>query len=267
MSDPRVRGILLPLIDAVRQAGAVAAGLFYGPKSSLHVGVKGDGSYVCSADTMVEQFLIKRLHELIPNGSVLSEEAGYVQGADATYTWVIDPIDGTTNVVHGIPHFAVCVALVHAAEVVAAVVYDPTKDELFYATDDGAYLSSAHGSKQVLAVSDADSATERLLIALSPADPLRGSGNCGSVWDRCAVRWMGCVALDFAYLAAGRIDGIVCSRPLKWWDIAAGALLVKRAGGVVSDLKGAPLYGVASPCVGGNRHVWQMVCDILRATA
>ncbi len=193
----------------------------FGEVEKLQVSKKGPRDFVTKTDKQVEKILIEELSKTKKNYSFLSEEVGSIKNKDKDNIWIIDPIDGTTNFLHGIPHFAICVALESKKEIISGLIYDPIKDEMFYAEKNkGAYLNS-----QRLRVSN------RSLID----ECLFSSNHEGVKFSNLNMRYSGCAALDLAYVASGRLDGFFHNK-INIWDVAAGALLVEEAGGIVNDL-------------------------------
>ncbi len=203
---------------------------------NLQVSAKGPGDFVSRADKMAEQTIREILTETRPNYGFLGEEFPEVPGKDPTRRWIVDPLDGTTNFLHGLPHWAISIALEHRGEIVAAVVYDPVKDELF-ASEKGA---GAWVNDRRLRVSGRTNMIETIYATGLPfggrADLPETLADLGRILPVCAgVRRWGSAALDLAYVAAGRYDGF-WERRLKPWDMAAGLLLVKEAGGLVDGM-------------------------------
>ena len=193
----------------------------FGELEKLQVTKKGPRDFVTKTDKHVEKILIEELSKTKKNYSFLSEEIGKIENRDKENTWIIDPIDGTTNFLHGIPHFAICIALLFKREIISGLIYDPIKDEMFYAEKDkGAYLNN-----QRLRVSEKNSIEECLF----------SSNHEGVKFSNLNMRYSGCSALDLAYVASGRLDGFFHNK-INIWDVAAGVLLVQEAGGIVNDL-------------------------------
>jgi len=193
----------------------------FGEIEKLQVLKKGPRDYVTKTDKNVEKILIEELSKTKKNYSFLSEEIGSIENKDKDNIWIIDPIDGTTNFLHGIPHFAICIALKSKKEIISGLIFDPIKDEMFYAEKDkGAYLNN-----QRLRVSNKN------IID----DCLFSSNHEGVKFSTLNMRYSGCAALDLAYVSSGRLDGFFHNK-INIWDVAAGALLVEEAGGVVNDL-------------------------------
>ena len=193
----------------------------FGEVEKLQVSKKGPRDFVTKTDKRVEKILIEELSKAKKNYSFLSEEIGSIKNKDEDNIWIIDPIDGTTNFLHGIPHFSICVALESKKEIISGLIYDPIKDEMFYAEKNkGAYLNN-----QRLRVSKKNLLNECLF----------SSNHEGVKFSNLNMRYSGCAALDLAYVASGRLDGFFHNK-INIWDVAAGALLVEEAGGIVNDL-------------------------------
>ena len=193
----------------------------FGEIEKLQVSKKSPSDFVTNSDLKVEKILIEELEKARPNFSFISEEKGIKKNKDSNNTWIIDPIDGTINFLHGIPHFAISIALKSDNEIVSGLIYDPIKDEMFYAEkNNGAFLNN-----QRIRVSNKNNLDECLFaiggkIMNDPDFTNRRSGSA---------------ALDLAYVAAGRYDGYF-QKNLNLWDIAAGIVLVQEAGGIFKDL-------------------------------
>ena len=237
----------------------------FGEVENLQVSAKGPGDFVSRADTKAEALIREELTEGRPNYGWLGEESAEVKGTDPTRRWIVDPLDGTTNFLHGLPHWAVSIALEHKGEIVAGVIYDPIKDEMFVAEKGaGAYLNDRRlrvsGRKVMLEMLFATGIPFGAATKLPPA--LREIAAVASV--SAGVRRMGSAALDLAYVAAGRVDGF-WERGLNAWDLAAGVLLVREAGGFVGPLVegGAPLDG--GGVIASNAAVFESFTSLLRA--
>ncbi|PWE27153.1 inositol monophosphatase family protein [Pararhodobacter marinus] len=224
------------MIKAARKAGRSLVKDFR-EVENLQVSSKGPGDFVSKADREAERILKDELMAGRPNYGWLGEETGESEGTDPTRRWIVDPLDGTTNFLHGLPHWAVSVALEHKGEIVAGVVFDAAKDELFYAEKGlGAYMNESR-----LRVSGRRSMIECIFatgvpFGGRPALPATLQ-DLARLMPVCAgVRRFGSAALDLAYVAAGRYDGY-WERGLQAWDIAAGVILVKEAGGFVGPIR------------------------------
>jgi myo-inositol-1(or 4)-monophosphatase len=193
----------------------------FGEVEKLQVSKKGPYDFVTKTDKHVEKILIEELSKIKKNYSFITEETGIIKNQDRDNTWIIDPIDGTTNFLHGIPHFAICIALQSKDEIVSGLIFDPIKDEMFFAEKDkGAFLNN-----QRLRVSKKNSLD----------DCLFSSNHEGVKFSNLNMRYGGCAALDLAYVSAGRLDGFFHNK-INLWDVAAGVIMVKEAGGIVNDL-------------------------------
>ena len=193
----------------------------FGEVEKLQVSKKGPRDFVTKTDKHVEKILIEELSKTKKNYSFISEEIGQIQNKDKENIWIIDPIDGTTNFLHGIPHFAICIALQSNNEIVSGLIFDPIKDEMFFAEKNkGAYLNN-----QRLRVSKKNSLE----------DCLFSSNHEGVKFSNLNMRYSGCASLDLAYVASGRLDGFF-HNDINLWDVAAGSLLVNEAGGIVNDI-------------------------------
>ena len=195
----------------------------FGEVEKLQVSKKGPYDFVTKTDKNVEKILIEELSKTKKNYSFLTEETGTIKNKDTENIWIIDPIDGTTNFLHGIPHFAISIAHQFKNQIISGLIFDPIKDEMFFAEKDkGAFLNN-----QRLRVSKKNSLDECLF----------SSNHEGVKFSNLNMRCSGSAALDLAYVAAGRLDGFFHNR-IKIWDIAAGTLMIKEAGGIVNDLDG-----------------------------
>ena len=192
----------------------------FGEIENLQVAKKGPRDFVTKTDKRVEEILIDELSKAKKNFSFLTEESGKILNNDKDKIWIIDPIDGTTNFLHGIPHFAISIALQSNSEIVCGLIYDPIKDELFYAEKNhGAYFNN-----QRIRVSKKREIDE-CLFAVG-----KGKYNPDLIYRR-----SGSAALDLAYVASGRFDGYFQDN-LNLWDIAAGIIIVKEAGGIINEI-------------------------------
>ncbi len=207
----------------------------FGEIENLQVSQKGAGDFVTIADRKAEQILIYELQKARPHFSIYSEETGLIEGINPDHRWIIDPLDGTSNFMHGIPHFAITVALEYKSEIIAAVTYDPIKDELFWSEKGrGSYLNQRR-----LRVSSRRSLDEVLVGVHSchgkERDPSFENKVAKITSQVLGVRRMGVTSLDLAYVACGRLD-VVFDQNMNVWDYAAGILLIQEAGGSVTSL-------------------------------
>ena len=191
----------------------------FGEVEKLQVSNKGPADFVTNADLKAEKIIIEELKKAKPNYTILSEEKGIENNKDSK-TWIIDPIDGTINFLHGIPHFAISIALKDNNEIIAGIIYDPIKDEMFYAEkNNGAFFNN-----QRIRVSKKNNISECLFVT---------GGKIETNYDF-SFRKSGSAALDLAYVAAGRYDGYF-QKKLNIWDIAAGIIILKEAGGIINQ--------------------------------
>lgn len=214
----------------------------FGEVENLQVSRKGPADFVSAADLRAEQVLHDELHRARPDYGFLMEESGERKGDASTHRWwIVDPLDGTTNFLHGLPHFAVSIGLAEGDQPIAGVIYDPVKDELFYAEKGGgAYLNDRR-----IRVSGRDRMADSLLAT---GIPYKGHGGKATflgeleqvIHETAGVRRWGTASLDLAYVAAGRYEGF-WERELSPWDVAAGIVLVREAGGYVTAIDGTPV--------------------------
>ena len=195
----------------------------FGEVEKLQVSMKGPSDFVSNADIKAEKIIIEELIKAKKNYSIISEEGGSKKNKDEENVWIIDPIDGTINFLHGVPHFAISIALKSNNEIVSGLIYDPIKDEMFYAEKN----SGAYFNNQRIRVSKKRE-LQNCLFATGGESILKSKNNL-------ITRKSGSAALDMAYVAAGRYDGYFQNN-LHLWDIAAGIIIVKEAGGTVNDI-------------------------------
>ena len=192
----------------------------FGEVEKLQVSKKGPKDFVTKTDKHVEKILIEELSKSKKNYSFVTEESGIINNKDKENIWIIDPIDGTMNFLHGIPHFAICIAHIFKEEIISGLIFDPIKDEMFFAEKNkGSFLNN-----QRLRVSNKNALEECLF----------SSNHEGVKFSNLNMRCSGSAALDLAYVASGRLDGFFHNR-INIWDIAAGSLMILEAGGVVND--------------------------------
>ncbi|OGT36353.1 MAG: inositol monophosphatase [Gammaproteobacteria bacterium RIFCSPHIGHO2_12_FULL_37_14] len=251
-------------VDAARAAENIIIKAFK-RLDTIKVSEKKPNDYVTEVDKRVEQEIIHIIRKAYPHHSILGEESGELKGEDNDYQWIIDPIDGTRNFIHGFPHFAISIAVAHKNKLEHGVIYDPLRQELFIASrGKGAQLNDKRmrvsprthlnecllGSGFTFRHADRiNSSPSRILHAMLPA--------CGD------IRRAGAATLDLAYVACGRLDGFWESG-LNIWDIAAGILLVKEAGGIVSDLNGGESYLKTGDVVAANPVILRQMLKIIK---
>lgn len=254
------------MTDAARKAGRTLARDF-GEVAELQVSKKGAADYVSAADLKAEQTIFEELLKARPGYGFLGEERGLIEGTDKTHTWIVDPLDGTTNFLHAMPHFAVNIALQREGQIVAAVTYNPATADMFWAERGrGAFMNDRR-----LRVA-ARTRFEEAVFATGI--PFLGHGQHGrflkelhQVSQRVSgVRRFGAAALDLAWVAAGRFDGF-WERDLSPWDMAAGLLLVSEAGGIVTDADGGPDPLATGSVCAANSDLHPKLLERLRAAA
>ena len=255
--------LLNVMVQAARKAGRSLTRDF-GEVERLQVSVKGPGNFVSAADHRAEEILQAELAKARPGYGFIGEEGGRREGTDATQTWIVDPLDGTTNFLHGIPQFAVSIALEREGTIVAGVVYNPATDELFTGErGKGAFLND-----QRLRVA----ARRRLADAVIACGlPPRSRGDHGlnhrevtaAQEEVAALRRFGAAALDLAWVAAGRLDAF-WERDLSPWDMAAGMVIVREAGGYVSDMDGGDAIFAKKQVIAGNEFMHKELLGMLK---
>ncbi|KSB88396.1 inositol monophosphatase [Caulobacter vibrioides] len=262
---PTPSALLNVMIDAARKAARGLARDF-GEVTELQVSKKGAGDFVTNADLKAEQTLFELLSKARPGYSFLGEERGMIEGTDKTHTWIVDPLDGTTNFMHAIPHFAVNIALQREGEVVAGVTYNPITHDLFWVEKGrGAFL----GAEKRLRVAARKHLDESVLATGVPFIGKPGHGQflkeLHQVSQKVAgVRRFGAASLDLAWVAAGRFDAF-WERNLKPWDVAAGVLMVQESGGKVTTIEehGDPVQGAS--ILASNPELHPQVLKALQA--
>ncbi|TPI17367.1 inositol monophosphatase [Mesorhizobium sp. B3-1-9] len=246
--------LLNVMVQAAMKAGRSLSRDF-GEVQNLQVSMKGPGDYVSQADRKAEEIVFAELSKARPGYAFLMEERGAVEGEDAQHRWIVDPLDGTTNFLHGIPVFSVSIALERQGQIVAGVVYNPAMDELYTAERGG----GAFMNDRRLRVAGRSKLTDAVIGC---GVPHLGRGQHGNflielrnvMAEVSGVRRLGSAALDLAYVAAGRMDGF-WETGLSSWDIAAGILLVREAGGFVSDMDGGQDMLDSGEVVAGNEVI------------
>ena len=247
-------------VRAARKAGSVVMRHFHRIET-LSIAEKQTNDYVSEVDRAAEQAIIDTIRRAYPNHAILAEESGSHAGND--YQWIIDPLDGTTNYLHGLPQFSISIALQQRDELISAAVYDPVRDEMFTASrGNGALLNDRR-----LRVSDRKSLKGALIGTGIPFRDQRYLDEYlamlkAMVKDTAGIRRPGSAALDFCWVAAGRMDGF-WELGLSAWDLAAGALIVREAGGAVSDIRGGGRYLESGNVIAGNVKVQREMVERL----
>ncbi|MEZ0222143.1 MAG: inositol monophosphatase family protein [Tardiphaga sp.] len=250
------------MVKAARRAGR-SLKRDLGEIENLQVSMKGPANFVSLADKRAEEMLYTDLNKARPGYGFLGEEGGNREGTDKSHTWIVDPLDGTTNFLHGIPQFAVSIGLAREGQVIAGLIYNPANDELYMAEKgSGAFLNDTRlrvaGRKQL----------NECVIACGLPHIGRGDfelsrNEMAALQPKVAgLRRFGAASLDLAFVAAGRLDGY-WERNLQPWDIAAGLILIKEAGGTVGDINGGDVLTTGN-VVAGNEFVHDALTRILR---
>lgn len=251
------------MVSAARKA-ARTLGRDFGEVEQLQVSLKGPADFVSAADRRAEDIIYEALAKARPGYGFVLEERGAVEGPDKTHRWIVDPLDGTTNFLHGIPLFSISIALERDGQIVAGVIYNPISDELYIAErGKGAYLNDRR-----IRVA----AREHLAQAVVTCGiPHYGHGDhalfsqslAGLMPNVAGVRRTGAASIDLAWLAAGRFDGFF-ERGLKPWDIAAGIIIAREAGALVSDFQGRDLMLKSGDIVAANDRIQPQLLKALK---
>jgi myo-inositol-1(or 4)-monophosphatase len=255
--------ILNVMVQAAMKAGRSLSRDF-GEVQNLHVSMKGPGDYVSQADRKAEDILFTELSKARPGYAFLMEERGQIEGDDGQHRWIVDPLDGTTNFLHGIPLFAISIALERQGQIVAGVVYNPAMDELYTAERGG----GAFMNDRRLRVAGR---TKLIDTVIGCGVPHLGRGQHGNflielrnvMAEVSGVRRLGSASLDLAYVAAGRMDGF-WETGLSAWDVAAGILLIREAGGFISDFAGGQNMLDGGSIVAGNETIQRALLKTVR---
>ncbi len=253
----------------VMTAAAIKAGRGlkrdFGEVENLVVSVKGPGDFVTAADRKAEKVIFEELSKARPGYGFLMEEAGAVEGTDRAHRWIVDPLDGTTNFLHGLPIFAISIALERDGALVAGLVYNPATDDMYVAErGQGAW----HNNRR-LRVSPRRDMSEALIgcgvphLGLARHHPLFKAELASVMAHALNVRRLGAASLDLAFVAGGRLDAF-WERGLNPWDVAAGIVLVREAGGFVSEIEGGDAMLNAGSICAGNEFILQGLRSLLR---
>ena len=233
-----ISAILNIMIKACEKASKVIIRDF-GEVENLQVKKKGPKDFVTKTDKRVEQILIEELEKNKKNFSFITEETGIIHNLDKDNFWIIDPIDGTTNFLHGIPHFAISLALKNKNEIISGLIFDPIKNEMFYAEKNS---GSFFNNRRI-----------RVSKKTELEDCLFATNHSGAIQSKLNLRYTGCAALDLAYVACGRFDGYFHNK-INIWDIAAGILIIKEAGGKVNDINKFDMNSIDVRASNNNIH-------------
>lgn len=247
---------LINVMVAAAQKSGRALIRDFGEIEQLQVSRKSLGDFVSTADLRSEKIIIQELQKARPAYGFIIEESGTIRGEDPDNTWLVDPLDGTSNFLHGMPHFSVSIALQRKGEIMAAVVYNPVVDELYWAEKgSGAFLNQRR-----LRVSGRQHIDEALIACNTPYGKRGNSDKFINGFRKLVgivsgVRHFGCASLDLCYVASGRLEGFFESG-LKAWDIAGGALIIKEAGGYVCDFDGEQSFLEKGNIIAANEAIF-----------
>ena len=211
----------------------------FGEVENLQVKMKGPKDFVTKTDKRVEKILIEELEKSKKNYSFITEETGIINNSDKENFWIIDPIDGTTNFLHGIPHFAISIALKNNDEIICGLIFDPIKNEMFYAEKNS---GSFFNNRRI-----------RVSNKIELEDCLFATNHQGAIHSELNLRYTGCAALDLAYVACGRFDGYFHNK-INIWDVAAGILIVNEAGGKINDINKFDMNNIDIRASNNNIH-------------
>jgi len=258
---------LLNVMIAAARKAARALKRDFGEVEKLQVSMKGPANFVSAADQRAEETLYAELSKARPGYGFLGEEGGPREGADKTHRWIVDPIDGTTNFLHGIPHFAISIGLEREGNLIAGLVYNPATEEMFLAErGKGAFLND----QRIRVAARRDLAYAVIACGMphiGRGDIALGNRETSAMQQQVGgLRRFGAAALDLAWIAAGRLDGY-WEHNLKPWDVAAGIVLVREAGGFVSDCDGGGNMFVKGHIVAGNETMQKEVLRVLKSAA
>jgi myo-inositol-1(or 4)-monophosphatase len=249
------------MVQAVLKAGR-GLGRDFGEVENLQVSLKGPGDFVSAADRRADETLIAELRKARPTYGFLTEESGAIPGADTVNRWIVDPLDGTTNFLHGIPLFTISVALEREGKIVAGIVYSPILNELYVAErGSGAFLND----RRLRVAARKNLADSLIGIGMAHLGNPGGARSADALLieaKTAGCRSLGSAALELAWVASGRYDGF-CHRHLQPWDFAAGALLVREAGGFVTGLDGNDKTIDAGALVAGNQAILKELGSLL----
>ena len=255
-----------PILNIATQAARQASRIilrFMEQMDKVSISEKSINDFVTQVDKLSEEAIISHIKKSYPHHAILSEEAGFIAGKDDEYTWVIDPLDGTRNFMHGYPQFSISIAIMKNNVTEFGLIYDPIRQELFTATrGQGAYVNSRR-----MRISDAKRMGQTLIAT---GFPFRKKENIKTyltafenVFSKCGdIRRAGSAALDLAYVAAGRLDGYWES-DLFIWDIAAGALMVKEAGGMATDFQNTETYLESGKIIAANPKIHKELIQLI----
>ena len=236
----------------------------FGEIENLQVSTKGPGDFVSSADKRTEKIIIEELQKAHPDYGIVTEESGLINKSNTKNRWIIDPIDGTTNFLNGIPHFAISIGYEEEYEIKCGVIFDPIKNEMFVAEKgNGAYLNNSR-----IRVSNKKKLNDALLVTGGPRQSSKIKEEIFSEYVKLSnsvlppIRKFGSAALDIAYVSCGRFDGC-WQRELKYWDIAAGIIILKEAGGFIDFFESDEAAPLKKNILASNSNIHSELKDLI----
>jgi len=258
---------LINVMTAAARKAARSLKRDFGEVEKLQVSLKGPANFVSAADKRAEEILHAELMKARPGYGFLGEEGGIREGTDKTHTWIVDPLDGTTNFLHGIPHFAISIALAREGTPIAGLIYNPITDEFFTAERGKGAFFNDHRIRVAARKRLADAVVACALPHIGRGDLAQFRREFAMMQDKVAgLRRFGAAALDLAYIAAGRFDAY-WERNLSPWDFAAGVLMVREAGGFVTDLEDRERTMEPGDIIAGNETMHREVLGLLRSAS
>jgi len=265
IATPMIRSALMNVMTAAALKAGRGLKRDFGEVENLQVSVKGPGDFVSAADRKAEKTLFEELSKARPGYGFVLEESGTIEGPDKSHTWYIDPLDGTTNFLHGLPIFAISIGLSREGQLVAGLIYNPVTESMYIAEKgQGAYLNNRR-----LRVAARRDIGEALIGCGIPHLGKSGHGRfkmeLSAVMARASnLRRLGAAALDLCFVASGAYDGY-WERDLKPWDLAAGTLIIREAGGFVSDADGGPDMLAKGSICAGNETIHSQLLALIRS--
>jgi myo-inositol-1(or 4)-monophosphatase len=260
-----IRSALMNVMTAAALKAGRGLKRDFGEVENLQVSVKGPGDFVSAADRKAEKILYEELAKARPGYGFIMEESGEVEGSDKSHTWFIDPLDGTTNFLHGLPLFGISIGLAREGQIVAGLVYNPANDDMFVAEKgQGAYLNN----RRLRVAARRDMADALIGCGVPHIGKVVGHARFKAEFDAVIakagnVRRLGAAALDLCFVAAGNYDGF-WERDLNVWDIAAGIVIIKEAGGYVTDADGSPDMLAKGSICAGNETIHRVLLGLIK---